>query len=589
MEKYKRFGKTANKWKVLKDLLLYLGWFQPLDMSKKAKPAQPRSKITSNKIKPPILKKSTKKIDYFLVALGIIIVCISFIRLKLIDIPLERDEGEYAYFGKLILDGIAPYKQAYNMKLPGTYGMYALVIGIFGKNISSIHYGLLLINVATILFLFFGFRRMFNSSIAFFAASVFAIMSVSPSVLGFAAHATHFVTFFVSIGIFFLSRFYENRKLLTAFWVGLMFGLSFLMKQQAVFFIVFGGLAIILAGTLEKPLKLKPVFLEASVYSAGAITPYLVTVLILKAAGAFDNFWFWTVQYASKYAAGVPFKEGKELFAFSFNPMWHEFTFFWIIFFAGMVLTFLTKFSLRQKLIAISFAVFAFLTVCPGFFFRSHYFVSFLPAIGLMGGISIDYISSLLSRSLRIKSLNFLSAIVFFIVLISVISKNKDYYLNPEPNEISRIMYGSNPFVEAPEIANYIKENSAATDKIAVLGSEPEIFFYADRHSATGYIYTYGLMEIHDYNKKMQQEMIAEIEKNKPKFIVFCDIATSWLTRPNSPMLIFDWFNKYSDANYELTGVADIVSGYQTIYKWNDEAKTYQPKGKQKVLVFKRK
>ncbi len=32
------------------------------------------------------------------------------IRIRLLGIPLERDEGEYAYAGQLILQGIPPYK-----------------------------------------------------------------------------------------------------------------------------------------------------------------------------------------------------------------------------------------------------------------------------------------------------------------------------------------------------------------------------------------------------------------------------------------------------------------------------------------------
>ena len=41
-------------------------------------------------------------------------------RLQLLNFPLERDEGEYAYAGQLILQGIPPYELAYNMKFPGT-------------------------------------------------------------------------------------------------------------------------------------------------------------------------------------------------------------------------------------------------------------------------------------------------------------------------------------------------------------------------------------------------------------------------------------------------------------------------------------
>ena len=66
------------------------------------------------------------------------------IRIRLLGIPLERDEGEYAYSGQLMLQGIPPYKLAYNMKFPGTYAAYAAIMAIFGQTIAGIHFGLLL-------------------------------------------------------------------------------------------------------------------------------------------------------------------------------------------------------------------------------------------------------------------------------------------------------------------------------------------------------------------------------------------------------------------------------------------------------------
>src|ERR1700676_2959186 len=67
------------------------------------------------------------------VAIALIILLIAGIRFRLRDFPLERDEGEYAYAGQLILQGIPPYQLAYNMKLPGTYGAYALIMAVFGQ------------------------------------------------------------------------------------------------------------------------------------------------------------------------------------------------------------------------------------------------------------------------------------------------------------------------------------------------------------------------------------------------------------------------------------------------------------------------
>src|SRR5713101_1126437 len=81
----------------------------------------------------------------FALAIGIV----ALIRIRLLAIPLERDEGEYAYAGQLMLQGIPPYKLAYNMKFPGIYAAYALIMALFGQTPVGIHMGLLLINLAT--------------------------------------------------------------------------------------------------------------------------------------------------------------------------------------------------------------------------------------------------------------------------------------------------------------------------------------------------------------------------------------------------------------------------------------------------------
>ena len=158
-----------------------------------------------------------------------------------------------------------------------------------------------------------------------------------------------------------------------------------------------------------------------------------------------------------------------------------------------------------------------------------------------------------------------------------------------EPEEIGRMIYQGNPFAESEEVANYIKEHSKPTDKIAILGSEPQILFYSDRRSATGYLYTYSLMENQPYNKIMQDEMISEIEKEKPKFIIFCRVAFSWLARTESPKKIFEWADKYF-VNYNLVGITDIQgAGIPSIFVWGKEAATYNIAGQNSLLIMERK
>jgi hypothetical protein len=130
-------------------------------------------------------------------ALALVIAAILFstlVRIRLGEFPLERDEGEYAYAGQLILEGIPPYRLAYNMKLPGTYLAYAVMMALFGQSAAGIHLGLLIVNLVTIALLYFLGRDLFDPLAGAVSAVGFSVMSVSASVLGTAAHATHFVT-----------------------------------------------------------------------------------------------------------------------------------------------------------------------------------------------------------------------------------------------------------------------------------------------------------------------------------------------------------------------------------------------------------
>src|SRR5215468_3887965 len=105
------------------------------------------------------------------ILVGLILVFNAAVRLRYLGLPLERDEGEYAYAGQLLLQGIPPYKLVYNMKFPGTYAAYALIMSIFGQTISGIHLGLLLVNAATVVLVFFLARRVVNETGGFVAAA----------------------------------------------------------------------------------------------------------------------------------------------------------------------------------------------------------------------------------------------------------------------------------------------------------------------------------------------------------------------------------------------------------------------------------
>ena len=145
-----------------------------------------------------------------------------------------------------------------------------------------------------------------------------------------------------------------------------------------------------------------------------------------------------------------------------------------------------------------------------------------------------------------------------------------------------------NPFIEAVDIAEYISRNTKPSDRIAVLGSEPEIYFYANRKSATGYIYTYALMESQAYAQRMQDEMIREIESVHPAYLVFVTIGTSWLARSSDEKILL-WANRYTSACYDMVGIADIYSFESSAIVWDGAVAGYQPRSANTVYTFHRK
>ncbi len=176
-------------------------------------------------------------------------------------------------------------------------------------------------------------------------------------------------------------------------------------------------------------------------------------------------------------------------------------------------------------------------------------------------------------------------------VLIVSIVPQRDLLFRLSPREASRELNGLNPFPDAIQIAEYLRAHTRADARVAVLGSEPEIYFYAHRHSATGYIYTYSMMEPQPFAQTMQEEMIHELENARPEYVVFVDVRTSWAARPDSPTSINDWWTSYGAQNYRLAGIADILSAEHTEFHWEgaENVASYRPQSRQFLAVFKRK
>jgi len=450
------------------------------------------------------------------------------------------------------------------MKFPGTYAAYALIMSMFGQTIHAIHLGLLLVNAATIALVFLLGRRLIDSTAGTAAAACYAVLSVSPSVLGLAAHATNFVMLPTLGGTLLLlkkqqmtdSRPSQPTQFLRLFVSGLLFGTGALMKQPAVFFISFGAFYI-LWDCLHCRVSLNRTLLQILTFVSGAIVPLGITCLILWRAGVLDKFWFWTIDYAWQYGRLVPLSRAPRIFFESASDVLFTGWPLWLL--AGIG-AFAGLFDNRLRasiLFLIGFFFFSALALCPGLYFRPHYFILILPAISLLAGAAISKLFAIAAT--RMVLIRVLPLVVLALALSAPILLDRKIFFEVSPNQACGRIYRQNPFLESLRIGTYLRDNTAPDETIAVLGSEPEIYFYSHRHSATGYIYTYGLMEPQKYAQQMQQEMIHQIEDARPRYLISVSMDYSWLRRPYSNQEIFSWANEYMPQNYTVTGFVNIT------------------------------
>lgn len=432
------------------------------------------------------------------------------------------------------------------MKFPGTYAAYAVIEAVFGQTAQGIHYGLLAVNLATILLVYHLGNRFFGSRhTAVMAAAIYAISSLSFSFMGPMAHATHFVVFFGLAGIALLFGALRWNSTLGFALAGAVTGLAYMAKQSGFYFVPFGCL-IVLSRYDWHPFC-PPVLRALSYFLAGAFAPFAFTVFLFQQLGCLDEFVFWTFRYASTYGSSL--SDALELI-----PLQVHFITHWglgWIFFAPCILIFLPPIWRRASLpranllLLALFLALSFAGVALGLLFRQHYFIQALPAVALLSALSLATISAGIFRRNSSKYAIPIALLICLTLCGTVVAGEASSFFFAPPARIIWELYRGRPFVEAITVSDYIRQHSDPQDRIFVFGSEPEIYFYSKRRAATSNIYLYNLLENQPYASQMQRRMIADVENCRPRY--FISAHEPILTPPDIErrIALFQWEKRY--------------------------------------------
>jgi hypothetical protein len=486
------------------------------------------------------------------------------LRLRLLELPLERDEGGYATVAQLLLAGVAPYAEAYEMRMPGVFLAYALFLGAFGESAEAIRIGLALANAASTVFLYLLGRRIADETTGASAAVLFAATSLATSVLGLAANTEHFVLLPAIAGLWVLAAPITTARALCG---GCLLGLAFLTKQTAAP-LVACGVVFAWLGARERGSHSAHAALACA---AAACLPALATALALAVAGSFEAFWFWTVAYPLTYAAApapgavaAALREALRQLLETLAPLW-------LLAGAGGVAGLRSSRLRGAARLALLWLAFATLAVAAGQRFRPQHFLLLLPPCALLAGLATSSLSSLA----RLRSPASLRAVRIGIVGLAAVAMlwgDRAILWQMDQRAASRALHGANPFLETREIALWLREHASPGDRVAVLGSEPQIYFYSRLPPATPYLHAYEMVQDHSYALRMQQEVIARLEASPPRFVVFVNMGISWHSAPGVENRLLAWVREQMPRRYQQVGQINLLDTRHTEYYWGDTA-----------------
>ena len=466
----------------------------------------------------------------------LVLAALAFVALRapVLSMPLERDEGEYAYIGWRLLEGEVPYRDGFNQKPPGIFAVYAVAIAAFGRSVEGIRLVLHIWTAATAALLFLLMRRLADPLAGAAAVLFFAVASVDPSLSALAANTELFMLLPLVGSVLCLERALATGAVRWWLACGALGAAAFAFKQVAASQALWVGLVALVAagsGAAGSPRRL----VRLGWLAAGALAVVLPVVALFVAAGAASELVDAVVLHNLAYAQRRSFSQGLDNLAGALLVQAPSLALLWLAAGAGLLVP---SPASRSRWLLGGWLVASLAGVAVGWQFRAHYFVQALPALAACAGLG----SAAVLRAAARQSARAAAAAAGCVALAAVavpVAAHRAVFFAGSPEAVSRAVYGLNPFPEAERIADHIAANSRPDESVYVVGSEPQIPFLAGRRSATRYVIFYPLTGGYEGSLERQRELLAEVAAARPRYLVWTNVATSLLVSAKTEGEVF--------------------------------------------------
>lgn len=458
---------------------------------------------------------------YYIIILlaGLVISSVSLIY------PFGRDQGIYAYAGKLILEGKIDYKYSYNLRPPAIHYTYALGEMIFGNSMSGMRIFEMIWQLLTSLIIFSIILKLSGSAKAAVFGSIFYLFLYFRLDYWHTLQTESFMNFFIAGSVLMLIG-NSKREFILLFISGLFIGITLLFKSTILLLVVLLVLSLVFLKRKDEGSK------KSVIYASG-----IAFIFVLCAAYYFYNDafnYFWEIQFVQipMYAKIGYMNETKGFILSNVLRMFTYSVYAPLIFFSVILIIL----NIRKNefgfstAVLVSWFIAAIFSIIIQWKFFFYHFILLLPPLTI---IIFSYYKYLLNLFVKINKKT-VYAVASFVIIIYALFAGKPYF--SKYSDLTDVIFNRNSIQEKYiklgitqdsvftinkiyEITDYIKQNTKAKDKIFIWGIEPIIYYLSGRECVSRFIYNTPLYW-RGNNLSYQNEFIKSLKETNPELIL---------------------------------------------------------------------
>jgi hypothetical protein len=472
------------------------------------------------------------------------------IRLPLLGIPLERDEGEYAYIGWRLEHHELPYRDWIDQKPPGIFWVYRWAFALPLDPVSAVHFMALLFAAASACAMFCVALRFMGCGWAFLAAILFVLFSADPLLYGTESNTEMFMLLplMLSVLAFFRSTSTaagRGREIGFAVLVGAFIGIATAFKQVAV--VQWPFLILMFPLFAEGKKSFGRAFLFAIASAIGIAVVWAAIVVFFALHHALGDFTYNVFTHNFEYVRSISWPRRMNYFSGTLKSLVTDEWPVWI--FSVIALLFLLRRGqFRGLLFMEGWMAVSFAGVSASGYYFPHYFQQMLPVFCLAAAFGADALEDV--GDVAVVRVWLRRAVFVVVLIVPVIVVRCPFLFSYSAAQASDKIYPGSHFAEKQILAQRLAQMTKPDDKVFIFGSDTEILFYAQRVSATRYIFLFPLYGPYSDAKEKQMAVADEIVRNVPAAVVF--MPNGLFFAPDAEQFFTHWTQNYVTQNFSI-------------------------------------